>query len=73
MTDKSVPICKTPTAGASLILPSSPGALIQSLRQQAPLLQATIENMESHHADFWGDQSQQAFKDLAMMALTGKR
>lgn len=58
--------------GAASILPSGPGALIQSLRQQASTLRTTIEDMEPNLADFWDGEPKQAFMNLTTVAMIEK-
>lgn len=61
-----------PGPDGSSILPSGPGALILSLRQQASMLRATIEDMESNLADFWDGEPKQAFMNLTTVAMIDK-
>lgn len=57
-----------PQAGATPILPSGPGAFIQSLRKEASALRTTIEEMEPGLSDFWDGAPKDAFQHLTTLA-----
>lgn len=57
-----------PQAGATSIVPSGPGAFIQSLRKEAAALRTTIEEMESGLGDFWDGAPRDAFQHLTTLA-----
>jgi hypothetical protein len=57
-----------PMAGATAILPASPGALIQALRKEATALRTTVEEMEPALVDFWDGPPSTSFLQLTTIA-----